>query len=334
MKFKVGMYGGCFDPLHIGHIDCILQASALCEELHIILSWSKVRDRIDYKLRYRWLLDTCKHLPNVTVHCIEDAQSSKSEYNWEDGAIAIKAAVGKPFDVVFAGSDYRNTDIFNNLYPNSVIWYFSRETHSISSTEIFNDPMKYWEYIPKAARPYFCKKVLVIGGESTGKSTLVRNLALAYNTACVEEYGRFTCERAGGEDFMTKADLYENMIMQRAEIYKAEQKAEKILFVDTDSLTTAFYGDLLGDGEWDSVADLGTGINNTINWDLVIFLEPTVPFVQDGTRNEEIAADRKKFSDQLKAHYDRLHIPLEILSGGYRSRFLQAKQLIKYHCGV
>ena len=31
--YKVGMYGGCFDPLHIGHINVIAHGAALCEEL-------------------------------------------------------------------------------------------------------------------------------------------------------------------------------------------------------------------------------------------------------------------------------------------------------------
>lgn len=323
--YKVGMYGGCFDPLHIGHINVIAHSAALCEELHIILSWSAMRDRIDYKLRYRWLLNSCKHLPNVIIHAVEDTQATKSEYNWEQGAEDIKKAVGKPIDAVFCGSDYEGTNRFETLYPDAVIYYTSRCDIPISSTELFYHPCKYWDFIPKVVRPYFCQKILIIGGESTGKSVMCENLATIYNTTFVPEYGRFTCERAGGEDFMTKADLYENLIMQRAEIYKAEQNADRFLFVDTDSLTTAFYGGLLGDGEWDSVEELGNEIANTIEWSLVIFLEPLVPFVQDGTRNEVIAENRKKFSDMLKAYYDRSHIPYVVVDGdNYSARLGQA----------
>ena len=330
MRYKVGMYGGCFDPLHLGHINCILQASAMCEELYIILSWSKTRDRIDVRLRYRWLHEICKHLPNVTIHLIEDVSPSKDECDWQNGARIIKQAFGK-IDVVFAGSDYENTTIFENLYPDSKIWYFSRSTIPISSTEIFDNPMKYWDYIPKVAQSYFCKKVLIVGGESTGKSTLVRNLALAYNTTYVEEYGRYTCERAGGEDFMTLDDLEENMIMQRANIYKAQENANKVLFVDTDSLTTSFYTNLLN---FDDADELGYRIDDTIQWDLVLFLEPTVPFVQDGTRSEEIMADRQKYSDMLKSYYKRAGVHLAIVKGDYYTRLEQAKMLIKYQCGV
>ena len=332
MRYKVGMYGGCFDLLHLGHINNIVQASAQCEVLHIILCHNPVRDRIDYRVRYRWLRETCGHLPNIKIHCIEDVDTSKEQCNWEDGAEKIRAVIGTEIDVVFCGSDYIGTEIFENLYPNSAIRYFSRYAVPVSSTEIFDSPMKYWDYIPKVARYFFAKKVLVIGGESTGKSVLCQNLALAYNTNFVEEYGRYTCERAGGEDFMTAEDLYENLIMQKAEIYKAQMTANKLLFVDTDALTTAFYAELLNEGE--VCENLATLINTISNWDLVLFLEPTVPFVQDGTRSDRIAEERKQCSDMLKSYYERAGVPFEIISGDYLTRYQQAQMLIKYHCGV
>ena len=327
--YKVGMYGGCFDPLHLGHVDVITQAAARCEELHIVLSWSASRDRIDYRVRYRWLREVCKDMPNIIIHAIEDTQATKSEYDWEQGATDIKFAIGKPINAVFCGLDHRESRIFEKLYPMSTIWYIPRTSYPISSTEIYNDPMKYWDYLPKAVRPYFCKKVLVVGGESTGKSVMCESLAQFYNTECVAEYGRLTCERAGGEEYMTKADLYENLIMQRAEIYRAEQTANKVLFVDTDSLTTAFYGELLGGGEWREVECLGFSISDTIEWDLVLFLEPLVPFVQDGTRNEDIRAERVRYSNLLKEYYDASAIPYCVVDGTtYADRLYQARQFV------
>jgi nicotinamide riboside kinase len=51
--------------------------------------------------------------------------------------------------------------------------------------------------------------------------------------------------------------------------------------------------------------------------------------VQDGTRNEEIASDRKKFSEQLRAYYDRLHIPYKVVNGeNYAVRLTQAEKFI------
>ena len=69
------------------------------------------------------------------------------------------------------------------------------------------------------AKIIILKKVLIVGGESTGKSTLVQNLALSYNTNFVSEVGRDTCKYAGGEDYMIVEDLYENILKAENKYY-------------------------------------------------------------------------------------------------------------------
>ena len=36
MKYKVGMYGGSFNPLHLGHINNIIRAANQCEKLYVV----------------------------------------------------------------------------------------------------------------------------------------------------------------------------------------------------------------------------------------------------------------------------------------------------------
>lgn len=335
MKYKVGMYGGSFDPLHLGHIHDIIRASSECETLYIMLSWSAKRDSVPKELRYRWLLEVTKHLPNIKIMLVEDKAATKEEYNsdyyWENGAQDIKNLIGKPIDAVFCGDDYFQSGRFESLYPESKVIYYRRAEVPISSTEIRNNCTDYqWDYIPRVAQPYYVKKILIVGGESTGKSTLVRNLALAYNTTYVEEYGRFTCERAGGEDFMTEDDLVENLLYQKTHELEALQSANKLLFIDTDAVTTKFYASLLlTDGnKCSKLADAIASINK---YDLILFLEPTVVFVQDGTRNEEIAANREKYSQQLKELFMQADMEVHSITGDYKNRFNSAKNLIYKH---
>ena len=60
MKYKVGMYGGSFDPLHVGHIHDIIRAAAVCEELYIMISWCEGRESSSKELRYRWILNSTR----------------------------------------------------------------------------------------------------------------------------------------------------------------------------------------------------------------------------------------------------------------------------------
>lgn len=335
--FKIGMYGGCFDPLHLGHINNILKASCMCKELHIILSYSKSRDHINYKQRWQWLVEATKELENVVIHAVEDTYTSKDAYDWVQGAQDIKSAIGETIDAVFCGDDYKGTGRFESLYPDSQIVYFERSEICISSTEIRKNPLKYWDYLPKCVQPYFAKKVLVIGGESTGKSTLVRNLALKYNTAYLEEVGRTVCERAKSEEMMLESDFYEIMIKHKAKEFDKLKEANKLLFIDTDCLTTMFYANLLCENAeiQDPYCSLAKSMAAMNHYDLIIFLEPTgVEFIQDGTRNEDIAAERHKYSYILESYYKNNFIQFEKIGGNYLERFENSCFLINNILGL
>ena len=108
MRYNVGMYGGSFNPLHLGHVDCIIQAANMCRELYIVLSVGHNRQEIDARVRYRWLYQLTKHIGNVTIIMLEDSAETKEAYTeeyWQGDAEKVKAQVGKPIDVVFCGSD-------------------------------------------------------------------------------------------------------------------------------------------------------------------------------------------------------------------------------------
>lgn len=180
MRYKVGMFGGSFDPLHIGHMDVIIKAASQCEKLYVVLSYSRQRDNIPMEYRYRWIRNSFRHLDNIEIILLEDDAASKSDYDtddyWEKGRDYVLSQIGTNVDVVFCGNDYEGTNRYEKLYNCKVV-YFDRSSIPVSSTSIRNNPFEYWEYIPQICRPYYTKKILFVGGESTGKSTIAATSA-------------------------------------------------------------------------------------------------------------------------------------------------------------
>ena len=173
--------------------------------------------------------------------------------------------------------------------------------------------------------------MLIVGGESTGKSTLTRNLALAFNTVYLEEVGRTICERAKSEEMMLETDFLEIMIKHKAKEYEIIKNANKIMFEDTDCLTTLFFSKLLCENKnnINNYEKITEGISYFNKYDLIIFLEPDVDFIQDGTRNEEIANNRIKYSNILENILKENNIKYEKINGTYIERFEKSFELVK-----
>jgi HTH-type transcriptional repressor of NAD biosynthesis genes len=326
---KVGFYGGKFSPIHNGHVYAMIKASTMVDELHIIVSYddefeknvlfkNTKMEHVPFNIRLRWWKQITKDMSHVHVHAIEEKQTGQFS-DWEKGADGIKKAIGKHIDVVFS-SEHEYGEFFSKLYPTAqhVVVDAKRENYNISATELRTEgAMKHWDMLPEIVRPYFAKKVVIVGTESCGKSTLVKNLASLYNTTFVEEFGRTFYERLGGCDDITLPSDYPEIAFEHKYHEKVQlQKANKVLFIDTEAIVTQYYS-LLYLKKWNPILE---AIAHMQEYDLWLFLEPDVKWVDDGTRVHGEQGIRESNNEYLKGLLKEFYVNYVSISGNYQER--------------
>jgi HTH-type transcriptional repressor of NAD biosynthesis genes len=169
-----------------------------------------------------------------------------------------------------------------------------RENVEISATKIRKNPTKYFKYISDVAKPYYVKKVAIVGPESTGKSTLVKSLGKFLKGSVVHEYGR-TISEAKKND-LDLSDFMDITYGQQALIDIAVRNATTPLVItDTEAFTTYLFSKVyLGELKKEI---LDVAADQEI--DLYVVLSPNVNWVDDGTRVLGKQAEREQFFEDI-----------------------------------
>ena len=127
------------------------------------------------------------------------------------------------------------------------------------------------------------QRVVIIGAESTGKSTLAAGLAAHYNTVWVPEYLREFVETQQRTPWAE--EQLPIAITQCEREMESEAKAHHYLFCDTSPLMTAVYSEFyFGQVE----AELHALASRHI-YAATIVTAPTTPWIADGLQRESDA---------------------------------------------
>lgn len=169
-------------------------------------------------------------------------------------------------------------------------------------------------------------RVVLIGAESTGKTTLCEALAAHYGTVWVAEYGREHWESKiadqntppGETPAWTDDEFIHIAEEQQRRENEAAARAIRVLICDTNAFATATWFERYA-GTRHPVVD-AIGARDTV--DLYLIPSPDVPFVQDGVR------DGEKIRDWMHARFVELirasGTPYVLITGAWEARLPQA----------
>lgn len=168
------------------------------------------------------------------------------------------------------------------------------------------------------------KKIVVIGPESTGKSTLCEQLAAHYDTIWVAEYAREYLLKNGTEySFETLLDIAkgqidnEELALQQLSTINHQPSA---VFIDTDMYVMKVWCEFVFEKchHW---------IMNRIaerKYDLYLLCNIDLPWVKDELREYPDLVSRQKLYHHYKDIMLNQNVPWVDISGGYEERLEKA----------
>ena len=359
---KIGITFGGYCPMHQGHLDLIMMAKKENDICYVVVCGYDNEPRanetgLTLNRRFTLVKQMFKDDEQIKVIQVNDTElgidESMSEHNWDIWLSYVQEETlicgRNPLDNVtwYVGEkSYVDALIKRRTSKSSFIYevvYVDRATNNISATMIRENPIKYWNKIAWAFRPYFSTNILITGTASEGKSTLTRDIATYFGIPYSEEYGRTYMEFYGKSDTdLTINDFQEFLIEQRRD---TKSKIESpgncgVVISDTDNIVTLMYAQAyvednnidLTEDDYKTLETLAWNIKRGIQWDKIFLLPPKNKFVDDGCRYMEQSS-----MEERRKNYNRLVNLLkqfgwwdkvEIINGDYLENFESVKNYI------
>ena len=307
---KRGLVIGKFMPIHEGHIALIKFASAQCDELIVSMSYTD-QDLIPHHLRFSWLQEIVKDNASIKPELVKDDFDDES-LPWPERIKIWTSFLEMRYGVVhlIVSSEEYGPMLAEHLGALHISFDSKRTKIPVSASLIRHHPFSYWEFIPPIVRPYFVKKICLYGPESTGKSVMARHLAQVYHTEYVPEVAR---EIINSNDF-TIDDIIKIGFAQTQRVLEKVKTANRILFCDTDLITTQIYcKHYLG-----VVPPILNELEKQITYDHYFLFDIDVPWVADDMR--DLSNSRRAMFDQFKSELELRNIPYLLVKGNYEER--------------
>jgi HTH-type transcriptional regulator, transcriptional repressor of NAD biosynthesis genes len=311
VRYRHGLVFGRFYPPHEGHHRLVETAAARCDRVTVTVLASP-EESIPLASRVAWMRSA--HAGQPSVRIVGDHGDPPFDPALVEAAVAratIEDRLPPPaarVDAVFS-AEPDGGDLCRRLGATHVRVDPERMGAPIWSSALRADVVGHWHWLRPPVRAGLARRVVVIGSESTGTTTVSREIAAALaarggvwaTTGCVAEYGRaYTEEKlaalaaqaaAAGRKPPTMADLRwtDGDFLTIAECQNEDEDVaaaagSPVLVCDTDAFATGvWYERYLGSRHpgVEAIAD-------RCRHDLYLLTDHIgVPFEQDGLRDGE-----------------------------------------------
>ena len=180
------------------------------------------------------------------------------------------------------------------------------------------------------------KKIVIIGPESTGKSTLCKQLATHYNSVWVKEYAReYLLKNGTNYTFENLLDIAKGQVENEELGIRNWEAANKSkianlkspIFIDTDMYVMKVWCEFAFEKchHW---------ILNRIverKYDLYLLCNIDLPWVKDELREYPDLENRQKLYHYYKDIMINQNVPWVDISGNYEERFEKAISGLSFH---
>ncbi len=314
-----GLVLGKFLPYHAGHAHLIRSARARVDRLTVLVC-SIAREPIPGGVRFQWVRRAHPDCDVVWVN--EEVPQSPEETPafWPIWADLVARHAGR-VDILFTSEDYGD-ELAARIGAGHACIDPARRSFPVSGTAVRADPLLHWDFLPVEVRPFFVRRVALVGAESTGKTTLSELLAREHDTVWVPEYGRRYCEEGRDALELTLADFEAIAWGQAVSEDEAASRANRLLLCDTELHTTVTWSEIVTGAR----PPLAAAAARARRYDLVVLLDHDLPWVDDGTR--VLSLQRVEHTRRLRRELDAAQQPYVVVGGRHAERLRAVSALI------
>lgn len=313
---------GKFLPFHKGHEAMICFALTQCNFLSVLVCCDS-EENIPGEVRKDWITSTFADIEKIEVLILHyDNQLLPNTSETSAGVSEIWSAEFKKiypdYKLLITSEPYGDL-VAGFMGIKHIAFDMKKGRYPISASVIRKDLFANWHYLPDAVKPYFAIKVVILGTESTGKTTLTGQLAQYFNCSRVLEAGR---DLIPDSTRFTFNDLHLVANEHAKRIEEAILGDSPLIIIDTDIHITKSYARFAFDMEL-TVSEPTYSSNKA---HLYLYLNNDAPYYQDGTRLNK--ADRDVLDQSHRAVLADHQIKLVEISGNWQNRFAQSVSAI------